>query len=466
MPEKADIYVVAPLRRRALWVLVAVLAAAGGPAWARPVSSPHPLGGPIKTVRVLATGVTLTRIADPNGPYQIRVLTIDPARAVMIDTARASTVWGSVAKTSLIGQAHHAIAAVNGDFGVWPARPIHTFAHDGWMIGTGTPDISFAVSRDEQQAFTARVNPRVRATDESGGPSFAVAAWNTGTPSGDAIDGYTAVGGRVAPPPSEGCFVRLTPIGRLQLSPQREGATHDYLVAGPASCGASPGPPGTALVLASRRSSHVASATLHALRQGDHVSVTWSLGWPDVGSSVGGQPLLVSDGRALPDPNCHDYFCDPNPRTGIGFTATGRILLVTVDGRQRGWSAGMTLYRFAREMISLGAVRAMNLDGGGSTTMWARGLGVVNRPSDWGGERPISNAVVVLPESLFKEIGGIHRGTAPPPAPGGEAIWQTVLADPGSTGGLMHALADGSLGPHGPLPLRDLRIARAFAASR
>ena len=48
-------------------------------------------------------------------------------------------------------------------------------------------------------------------------------------------------------------------------------------------------------------------------------------------------------------------------------------------------------------MIRLGALDAVNLDGGGSATMWINGLGVVNHPTDSTGERPVSNAVVVLP---------------------------------------------------------------------
>ena len=69
---------------------------------------------------------------------------------------------------------------------------------------------------------------------------------------------------------------------------------------------------------------------------------------------------------------------------------------MTVDGRRPGWSAGVTLPEAARLMRALGARDALNLDGGGSTAMTVRGR-VVNRPSDLSGERPVSNAVVVLP---------------------------------------------------------------------
>jgi hypothetical protein len=84
------------------------------------------------------------------------------------------------------------------------------------------------------------------------------------------------------------------------------------------------------------------------------------------------------------------------PRTLAGVRADGKLLLVTVDGRRPGWSTGVTLPEAARLMRSLGARDALNLDGGGSTTMTVRGQ-VVNRPSDRTGERPVSNGVFALP---------------------------------------------------------------------
>jgi hypothetical protein len=81
-----------------------------------------------------------------------------------------------------------------------------------------------------------------------------------------------------------------------------------------------------------------------------------------------------------------------HPRTAVGFNAR-QIVLVTVDGRQKGWSMGMTMYELAGLMRRLGCQEALNLDGGGSTEEWVCG-GIVNRPSE-GHERPIADAILV-----------------------------------------------------------------------
>jgi hypothetical protein len=87
-----------------------------------------------------------------------------------------------------------------------------------------------------------------------------------------------------------------------------------------------------------------------------------------------------------------------NPRTLAGTTPGGDLLLVAVDGRQPGYSVGASFEESAGIMASLGADEAVNLDGGGSTTMTVDGR-LVNRPSDAGNvERPIGDAVVLLPE--------------------------------------------------------------------
>ncbi len=96
---------------------------------------------------------------------------------------------------------------------------------------------------------------------------------------------------------------------------------------------------------------------------------------------------LVRDGLVLPKPGG-----DRHPRTAVGLDPGGRwLLLVVVDGRQEGYSAGMTAHELAVLMQHLGADRAINLDGGGSSILLARSADgepeIINRPAH--GPRPI-----------------------------------------------------------------------------
>ena len=120
---------------------------------------------------------------------------------------------------------------------------------------------------------------------------------------------------------------------------------------------------------------------------------------------VGGGPRILRAGRVAvaaraegfaPVPSFfRSFVAGRQPRTLAGVRADGALLLVTVDGRAPGWSAGMTLPEAARLMRSLGARDALNLDGGGSSTMTVRGE-VVNRPSDRV-ERRVSDGLLVMP---------------------------------------------------------------------
>jgi hypothetical protein len=117
--------------------------------------------------------------------------------------------------------------------------------------------------------------------------------------------------------------------------------------------------------------------------------------WP-VADAIGGGPVLVRDGkpvyRAL-EAFTTSHLMLRHPRTAVGQRADGTILLVEVDGRQPGYSIGMTTFEMALTMVRLGAVQAMQLDGGGSSTLAFDGV-VLNKPSD-GRERPISTALML-----------------------------------------------------------------------
>ena len=84
-----------------------------------------------------------------------------------------------------------------------------------------------------------------------------------------------------------------------------------------------------------------------------------------------------------------------NPRTIAGVDAQGRTLLVTADGRQT-TSLGLSIKEAADVAQSLGMIDALNLDGGGSTSMVVDGQ-VVNSPSDAAGERAVGDAFTLLP---------------------------------------------------------------------
>jgi hypothetical protein len=114
---------------------------------------------------------------------------------------------------------------------------------------------------------------------------------------------------------------------------------------------------------------------------------------------LGAGPRLLAAGLAAADPGLQFYPADfannRHPRTAAGIRKDGRLALVTVDGRQPAKSAGMTIAELTALMLELGCDEAINLDGGGSTTMVVNG-NVVNSPSDAAGERAVSDALLIL----------------------------------------------------------------------
>ncbi len=120
-----------------------------------------------------------------------------------------------------------------------------------------------------------------------------------------------------------------------------------------------------------------------------------------VAQAVGGGPQLVADGELVVDFAAEkegigsDFVETRHPRTAIGFNADQSMLyLVVADGRSEE-SAGMNLYELGEFMIDLGADHALNLDGGGSTTMVWDGK-IKNQPSDENGERSIANGLLIF----------------------------------------------------------------------
>jgi hypothetical protein len=139
------------------------------------------------------------------------------------------------------------------------------------------------------------------------------------------------------------------------------------------------------------------AARLAALRPGQKVTIeyqTSGFDWERIENCIGGGPQLLKDGKVAVGDEGFDKktFVDAkHPRSAVGRTPEGDLWWVTVDGRQETGS-GLSLADLAEEMRRLGCVDAINLDGGGSTSLNVLGV-TVNRPSD-GVERPVADGVV------------------------------------------------------------------------
>lgn len=112
---------------------------------------------------------------------------------------------------------------------------------------------------------------------------------------------------------------------------------------------------------------------------------------------VAGVPQLIQNGRIditwEKEKSSKSFVETRHPRTAVAKLKDGKFLMITVDGRSE-LSGGIGLQDLSEYLLSLGAIDAMNLDGGGSTAMFLDGK-VVNRPSDKEGERKVSDALIV-----------------------------------------------------------------------
>ena len=112
-----------------------------------------------------------------------------------------------------------------------------------------------------------------------------------------------------------------------------------------------------------------------------------------------GVPQLIKDGKIEitweQEKASKSFYETRHPRTAVAKLKDGKFLMITVDGRSEA-SGGIGLEDLAKLLLELGATDAMNLDGGGSTTMFLDGK-VVNKPSDKDGERRVSDAILVFP---------------------------------------------------------------------
>jgi exopolysaccharide biosynthesis protein len=130
----------------------------------------------------------------------------------------------------------------------------------------------------------------------------------------------------------------------------------------------------------------------------NHPSLAGLKPWK-VKHAFGGGPVLVQDGQVKISNNEEKKFAgkaiaDKHPRTAIGYTKDGTMIILAIQGRMKGLAEGATLPQMAKIMVDLGCVEAMNLDGGGSSCMLINGKETI-KPSDPTGQRPVPAVLVI-----------------------------------------------------------------------
>lgn len=162
-------------------------------------------------------------------------------------------------------------------------------------------------------------------------------------------------------------------------------------------------------------------AALKGIQLGDSISLSVDIDdiWKDSSFMLGSGPMLVDNGKV-------SLSMDPNSakakaraaRTAVAIDKTGQnVFFVTVDGGKPGYSTGMNLTEFAQYLVSIGAYRALNMDGGGSTAMAVRNPGdstvkLANLPSD-GFERSVATTLMAISTAPIGEAKSlkVHKST-------------------------------------------------------
>ncbi|WP_396201588.1 phosphodiester glycosidase family protein [Gemmatimonas sp.] len=344
---------------------------------------------------VLSGAVRLHRLVNVKAPWRAWVLDVNMSACATVQAVKGEpTAVGRNTTSVLLSRlpaASHAIAAVNADFFLFAPLGVPTNAHieRGTVIAGPGPNVLLGYDAP-RGLFIDSI--RVSGAVTSAHGTVNVQNWNR--PAANRAGLVDARWGVPLDTLVRTRAVRLDPIvpvrqdtsaGRYVVRAARRG---DTLVFGD-----------TVLLI-------VPPAQRARVVAGDTVMVQRRLTpyWPR--ETVGGRGVLLIDSvvGADVDKEGNAGFQGLNPRTAAGIATVGtsqRLLLAVIDGRQPGYSVGMTLRQTAELLQSLGAQRAINLDGGGSSAMIVRdnatgALRVRNKPSDPTGERQVGNALAVL----------------------------------------------------------------------
>lgn len=351
---------------------------------------------PLLLVLVSLTGVRYEH-RTLEGPISAHILDVDP-KCVRIEPAHASPDILSLENVSDIAKRNNAFAAVNGGFfrmrgkyagsssgilkihGEWFSSPRHERAAIGW-------------SRREKKPLIDRVD--LKTTLRMNGTSIEIDGINQP----DAKDKITLYSSAFYEHTltSRGCcdvgFDSLCQVVGVNKKGKTEIPKQGYVASFGEQCW-------DFAVLPKQGTPAQLTFEVLPLHHPDTAPL-----WNRFDEIVGGTPLLIDNGKVISDfsgeKTLLPFLEDRHPRTAIGIKPDGHWLFVVIDGRMPDLSIGMTMVELAHFMHTLGCTSALNLDGGGSSTLYLDGK-VVNTPSPSdedgkvrGSERPVSDAVLI-----------------------------------------------------------------------
>ncbi len=351
--------------------------------------------------RTLWPGVTYERGVQftPRGPVAINVIrgprpggltTLEPV--LSNDTLVGRETLGAMQRR-LVPVA--TTAGVNGDYFTFATgRPSGILMRDGQLMNPPNAGRSSAGVTTDGTLDVRRVS--VAGSWRTGIQVHPFATLNS-VPSANGVALFTPAYGPETPAVPGGFAVILFPFPAVTPSIDLVAPVVEMVPAG----GPLPIPIGGAILVA-RGTAVLTLQTEAPLGATMVVRLAFRPAWPGVVSAIGGGPQIVRNGAPVfqsGESFTTGQLGPAAPRSAVGQLGDGQVVLVAVDGRQAGYSVGLTNFELGQALVRLGAVTGMALDSGGSTTMAFDGT-VLNRPSD-GRERAISTALMFLYRGVF-----------------------------------------------------------------
>ncbi|HKM39814.1 MAG TPA: phosphodiester glycosidase family protein, partial [bacterium] len=334
----------------------------------------------------------------PAGWLRVHVIRADITRAdIGTDLLLAEKGLAITEHLSNMAGRAGAVAAINGDFffGRGIGAPLGPVVTGGRLVSSPSrrQDLSVFALLKDGGAAVGRLLFEGQVTSETG-QVFALAGWNKPGESYQELYGFDHWWAGVTPTKvPEDCLAAII----------EDGMVVDLL---PATGGIDIQADQQILLGAQAAAQYLQSNLIPGSRV--NIDISTDSPWPDLAWAVGGGTVLIKEGQIVPF--THEISGN-NPRSAVGISADGReLILAAVDGRQEE-SRGLTQTEWAAELLKLGCYQALNLDGGGSTTVLARLPGegqakVVNSLSERT-ERSVSNGIGIFSRAPKGELAGL-----------------------------------------------------------